>query len=176
MASTFGVPLLRSEPRQPLVEAESYLYVYKKATILDNLKVYGLPSPTINVHWKIKNLQHFSLHLQRIHSEFISLPYLLWLTTFNLSVEMWLRGLNIGVEDLGIKAQYLGAAMSISALLRITSCFAVRKAKIMKSNISTPNRKRKIEPEFIDDRKIEPEFIDDSSSPVTSTSICIHFT
>jgi hypothetical protein len=57
----------------------------------------------------------------------------MWFKKFNLAVETWLRSLKIEVVDVDIKARYLGAALSISALLKITAVFAVRKAKKLKS-------------------------------------------
>jgi hypothetical protein len=129
--------LLRSEPRQPVVEEESYLFVYSKKSILERLSVYGVPNPFIKVHWKTQMLQLFGVEFHLYGSDFISLPHLLWLPKFNLGVEKWLRSLNIEVEDIAIKARYLGAPMSLSALLKITATFAVRKDKKNKLAITT---------------------------------------
>jgi hypothetical protein len=82
--------------------------------MLERLSVYGLPNPFITVRWKIQMLQLFGVEFQLYGSDFIFLPHLLWLPKSNLGVEKWLRSLNIEVEDIAIKARYLGAPMSIS--------------------------------------------------------------
>jgi hypothetical protein len=79
---------LRSNPRQPDVEAETYLLVYRKVTILERLQIFGLPSPSIIVHWKIMSLQLFGIEFQHFEHDFISMTHLLWLKKFNLGVEM----------------------------------------------------------------------------------------
>jgi hypothetical protein len=105
------------------MEEKTYLFVYNEKTILERLNIYGLPNPFITVHWKIQIIQLFGVEFHLYGSDFISLPHLLWLPKCNLGVEKWLRSLNIEAEDIVIKARYLGAPVSISALLKITATF-----------------------------------------------------
>jgi hypothetical protein len=56
------------------------------------------------------------------------------------------------VLDFDIKAQYLEAALSISALVKITATFAVRKAKKLKVAVTTSNKKRKVDSSAFDSK------------------------